>query len=84
MFALSLRVFTTILQGLWVTLQVSRNTIAGNMERRNGSVRNAQKDMLFNLIGKPILRLAVLENTDVTVALFSQGNYLILSPLLII
>jgi hypothetical protein len=52
--------------------------------RRNGSVRNAQKDMLFNLIGKPILRLAVLENTDVTVALFSQGNYLILSPLLII
>jgi hypothetical protein len=30
--------------------------------------------MLFNLIGKPILRHAVLENTDVTVVLFSQGK----------
>jgi hypothetical protein len=30
--------------------------------------------MLSSLIGKPILRLVALENTDVTVALSSQGN----------
>jgi hypothetical protein len=59
---------------LLVTLLESKNTTQGNTVRRNGSVRSAQKDMLFNLIGKPILRHAVLENTDVTVVLFSQGK----------
>ncbi|TXG56987.1 hypothetical protein EZV62_018300 [Acer yangbiense] len=43
------------------------------MVRRNGSVRNALRGMLFNLIGKLILRLVAPENTDVTVALSSQG-----------
>ena len=75
MFALSLRVFTTILQGLWVTLQVSRNTIAGNMERRNGSVRNAQRSMPFNQIGRLTLKPVEQESIDVTVEPFSPGNF---------
>jgi hypothetical protein len=50
MFAMSLHVFTTILQGPSVILQELRNTIAGNMGRRSGSVTNALRSMLFNLI----------------------------------
>lgn len=66
--------FTIILQGLLVTLQESRNTFAENMGRRNGSVRNAQRSMLFNLIGKLILKPVVQENIDVTVEPFSPGR----------
>jgi hypothetical protein len=50
MFNLSLHVFTTILQGPSVILQELGNTIAGNMGRRSGSVINALRSMLFNLI----------------------------------
>ena len=59
---------------LLVILLESKSTTQENMVRRNGSVRSAQKNMLSSLIGKPILRLVALENTDVTVALSSQGN----------
>jgi len=75
MFAPSLRVFTIILQGLWVTLQVSRNIIAGNMGRRSGSVKNAQRSMLFNQIGRLTLKPVEQESTDVTVEPFSPGEF---------
>jgi hypothetical protein len=38
------------------------------MVKRNGSVRNVQKNMQFNQIGKLILRPVELESTNVTVA----------------
>jgi hypothetical protein len=44
------------------------------MVRRSGNVKNAQRNMLFNLIGKHILRLVALENIDVIVAPSSLGN----------
>lgn len=74
MFALSLRVFTTILQGPSVILQELRNTIAGNMGRKSGSVRNALRSMLFSLIGRLTLKLVGLENIDATVEPFSPGR----------
>ena len=55
-------------------LLASRNTIAENMERKSGSVRNAQRSMLFNQIGRLILRPVEQENIDVIVEPFSQGN----------
>jgi len=73
MFALSLHVFTTILQGPSVILQELRNTIAGNMGRRSGSVTNALRSMLFNLIGRLTLKPVGLENIDVTAEPFSPG-----------
>ena len=82
MFALSLRAFTTILQGLWETLQVSRNTIAGNMGRRSGSVKNAQRSMLFNQIGRLTPKPVEQESIDVTVEPFSPGKFLFCSFLL--
>lgn len=77
MFVLSHLVFITILQELLVILQVLRNTFAENMGRRNGSVRNAQRSMLFNRIGRLILKPVGLENIDVTVEPFSQGIFFI-------
>ncbi|KAG8491574.1 hypothetical protein CXB51_014849 [Gossypium anomalum] len=43
-----------------------------NMERKNGSVRNAPRSMLFNQIGRLILRPVEQENTDVIAEPFSQ------------
>lgn len=77
MFVLSRLVFITILQELLVILQVLRNTFAENMGRGNGSVRNAQRSMLFNRIGRLILKPVGLENIDVTVEPFSQGIFFI-------
>jgi hypothetical protein len=51
-----------------------RNTTLANMVRRNGSVISALRSMLFNLIGRHILRLVAPENIGVTVALSSPGN----------
>jgi len=67
-------VLTTIHLELLGISQGSRNTFAGNMERRNGNVKSVQSSMLFNLIGKLIPRSVVLEIIDVTAALFSRGN----------
>lgn len=58
---------------LLVTLLASKNTTQENMVRKNGSVRSAPNVMLFNLIGKLILKLVALENIDVIVAPFSPG-----------
>ena len=74
MFALSLHAFTTILQGLLVILQELRNTIVGNTERRSGSVRNAQRSMQFNQIGRLTLKPVGQENIDVTVEPSSPGS----------
>lgn len=74
MFALSLHVFTTILQGPLVILQELRNTIVGNTERRSGSVRNAQRSMQFNQIGRLTLKPVGQENIDVTVEPSSPGS----------
>lgn len=64
--------------GRLVISQGSRNTFAGNMGKRNGNVKSVQSSMLFNLIGKLIVRSVVQESIDVTVALFSRGNLLLL------
>lgn len=61
---------------LLVTLLASKNITLENMVRKNGSVRSVLRGMLFNLIGKLIQKLVELENTDVTVGLFFQGNKL--------
>lgn len=45
------------------------------MERRSGSVRSAQRDMLCSQIGKLTPRPVALESTNVTVGLYFQGNY---------
>ena len=74
MFAPSLHAFTTILQGLLVILQELRNTIVGNTERRSGSVRNAQRSMQFNQIGRLTLKPVGQENIDVTVEPSSPGS----------
>ena len=74
MFVLSLHAFTTILQGLLVILQELRNTIVGNTERRSGSVRNAQRSMQFNQIGRLTLKPVGQENIDVTVEPSSPGS----------
>ncbi|PPS01488.1 hypothetical protein GOBAR_AA19175 [Gossypium barbadense] len=48
-------------------------TLCGeNMERKNGSVRNAPRSMLSNQIGRLILRPVEQENTDVIAEPFSQ------------
>ena len=44
------------------------------MGRRNGSVRNVQRFMLFNPIGRLILRLVELESINVIVEPFSPGK----------
>lgn len=46
------------------------------MGRRNGSVKSAQRDMLFSRIGKPIPRFVAPESIDVIVVPFSQGNFI--------
>lgn len=74
MSAQNLLVYTIIHLGLLVILQVSRNIIAENMGRRSGNVKNAQRFMQFNQIGKLILKPAELENIDVTVEPFSPGR----------
>ncbi|KAG9144045.1 hypothetical protein Leryth_013923 [Lithospermum erythrorhizon] len=58
------------------TSQESRNIIAGNMVRRNGSVRSAQRNMLSNLIGKLIVRFVVQETfkCDCIGTLFSRKD----------
>lgn len=73
MSALNLHVFITILQEHLEILQELKNTTAGNMERRNGSVRNAQRSMQSNLIGRLTPKHVALENIDVTVEPFSPG-----------
>lgn len=67
-------VCTTSHRERWEILQESRNTFAENMVRRNGNVRNAQRSMQFNQIGKHTPKLVALGSTDVTVAPFFQGN----------
>ena len=74
---LSPHAFTMTLQGLLETSQASKSTTLVSTARRSGSVKSALRDMLCNLIGKPIPRPVVLENTDVTVALSSLGNFII-------
>lgn len=74
MFAQNRHVCTMIHLELLGTLQGSRNTSAGNMVRRNGSAKNAQKSMQFDLIGKLTPRSVAPESTDVTVEPFSQGK----------
>ena len=64
MFALRLHVFTTILQGLLVILQELRNTVVGNIGRRSGSLRNVQRSMQFNQIGRLTLKPVGQENID--------------------
>lgn len=78
MFVPSQLAYTTILPGLLAISPESRNTFAENMGRRNGTVRNALRSMLFNLIGRLILKLVELESIDVTVEPFSPGNFLFL------
>jgi len=65
---------TMTLQELLETSQGLRNTTLANMVRRSGSVTSALRSMLFNQIGKPILRLVAPENTDVTVVHSSPGK----------
>jgi len=67
-------VFIIILQELWEISRESKSIIVENMEKRNGNVRNVRKFMLFNRIGKLTPKLVALENIDVTVEPFSQGN----------
>lgn len=43
------------------------------MGRRSGSVRNVPRNMLFNLIGKLILRFVAQGNINATVERFSPG-----------
>jgi hypothetical protein len=61
------------LQGHLVTSLELRSTFLESMVRKSGNVKSVLRSMLFNLIGKLILRLVVLESIDVTVALSSQG-----------
>jgi hypothetical protein len=44
------------------------------MVRKNGNVKNVQRNMLFNLIGKLIQKHVAPERIDVTVEPSSQGN----------
>jgi hypothetical protein len=44
------------------------------MGRRSGSVRNVQRNMLFNQTGKLTPRLAGLESINVTVGLYFPGT----------
>lgn len=74
MFALNLLVFIIILQGHLEISLGSRSTFVENMGKRSISVRNAQRFMLFNLIGRLTLKLVELESIDVTAAHFSPGK----------
>ncbi|KAJ0976211.1 hypothetical protein J5N97_018176 [Dioscorea zingiberensis] len=53
--------------------QASRSTSSGNMVKRSGSVRSAQKSMQCNQTGRLTPRLVALESTNVTVAPSSPG-----------
>lgn len=75
MSALNLPVFITTLQEHLEISQGLKNTTAGNMGRRNGSVTNAQRSMLSNPIGRLTLKPVAQENIDVTVELSSPGIY---------
>ncbi|KAL4326800.1 hypothetical protein AHAS_Ahas13G0036300 [Arachis hypogaea] len=61
----------------WGTSQVSRNTTAGSMARRNGSVTSVPRNTPFIPIGRPMPRSAGLGSTSATVAPFSPGTSLI-------
>jgi hypothetical protein len=62
------------LQGHLVTSLELRSTFLESMVRKSGNVKSVLRSMLFNLIGKLILRLVVLRSIDVIVALSSPGN----------
>ena len=49
------------------------------MEKRSGNVKNVQRNMQFNQIGKLIVKLVELESTNVTVAHSFQGIFLVSS-----
>jgi hypothetical protein len=65
----------TLQEHLVISLEL-RSTFLESMVKKSGNVKSVLRSMLFNLIGKLILRLVVLESIDVTVALSSQGNKL--------
>lgn len=55
----------------------SRNTFTESMVRRSGSVRDAQRNMQFDPIGKPTPELVAPESTLVLVEHFSLGNLIV-------
>lgn len=61
-----------------MTSPESKSTFVENMERRNGSAKNAQRFMQSNRIGKLILRHAALGSIGVIVEPFSPGKRLII------
>lgn len=68
----------TTLLGLSVTSQVSKSTFVGSTERKSGSARSAQSDMLCNPTGKLTLKPVAPGNTNVTVEQYFHGNVLLL------
>lgn len=74
MFVQNQVVFIIILQELLEILLELRSIFVENMEKRNTSVRNVPRFMLFNLIGRLTLKLVELENIDVIVVPFFPGK----------
>lgn len=74
MFAQNQLVFIITHQGLLGISLESRSIFVENMGKRSISVRNAQRFMLFNLIGRLTPRLVELESIDVIVEPFSPGK----------
>lgn len=74
MFVQNQVVFIIILQELLEILLELRSIFVENMEKRNTSVRNVPRFMLFNLIGRLTLKLVELENIDVIVVHFFPGK----------
>lgn len=79
MCVLSQAAFITIHQELSVTWPESRSISSENMARRNGNVKSVRRNMRCNQIGKLILRLVALKNTNVTAELSFLGNKTLLN-----